>query len=83
MYPAIEEAESELHIDQEQAAGNPRKRRPAREPLKMDASAERKPRGVEEMVKEAEWLQSFLQAEKARLESIAARGVEEVVHRVE
>ena len=44
----------------------------------MDASAERKPRGIEEMVKEAEWLQSFLKAEKAKLESVTARGAESV-----
>jgi len=31
----------------------------------MDADAERKPRGLEEMVKEAKWLQSFFEAEEA------------------
>ena len=31
----------------------------------MDADAERKPRELEEMIKEADWLRSFFEAEKA------------------
>ena len=65
VYPAIEVAESELHTDLEQAANNLQRRAPVAEPLKMDADAERKPRELEEMIKEAEWLRSFFEAEKA------------------
>ena len=64
VYPTIEKAESELHADLEQAANSLERRTSAGEPLKMDADAERKPRELEEMVKEAEWLRSFFQAEK-------------------
>ena len=64
IYPAIEEAESELHADLERATRSLQKRSPAAEPLKMDADAERKPRELEEMIKEAEWLRSFFEAEK-------------------
>ena len=60
----IEKAESELHADLQQAANSLERRTPAGEPLKVDADAERKPRKLEEMVKEAEWLRSFFQAEK-------------------
>ncbi|KAF9654092.1 HIT-like protein [Thelephora ganbajun] len=65
VYPAIEEAESELHADLEQVAESLRRRRPVVGPLKMDADMEREPRELEEMVKEAEWLRSFFEAEKA------------------
>jgi len=48
-----------------QAANSLERQTSAGEPLKVDADAERKPRELEEMVKEAEWLQSFFEAEKA------------------
>ena len=62
VYPAIEQAESKLHADLEQATDNQRRREPVGEPLKMDADAERKPRGLEEMIKEAEWLRNYFEA---------------------
>jgi bis(5'-adenosyl)-triphosphatase len=65
VYPAIERAESELHADLEQAADSPQRWRAVGEPLKMDADVERRPRELEEMIKEAEWLRSFFEAEKA------------------
>ena len=64
VYPAIEEAESELHTDLEQVAESLRRRGPVAEPLRMDADVERKPRQLEEMIKEAEWLGSFFEVEK-------------------
>lgn len=64
VYPAIEEAEYELHADLEQAAEDLRKRKPTTEPLRMDADVERKPREPEEMIKEAEWLRSLFEVEK-------------------
>jgi len=67
VYPAIEEAESELHADLGQVANNFQRGTPVAEPLKMDADAERKPRGMEEMVKEVEWLQSFFDPENFKL----------------
>jgi len=63
VYPAIEEAESELHADLERVTKNPKKQTSAAEPLKMDADADRKPRGLDEMVKEAESLRGFFRAE--------------------
>ena len=65
VYPAIEEAEAGLHADLEQAVGDSRTRKSAAEPLRVDADAERKPREPEEMVKEAEWLRTFFEVEKA------------------
>ena len=61
VYPAIEEAESELHADLEQVAKSPK--RPLAEPLKMDADIDRKPRGLDEMIEEAELLRGFFVAE--------------------
>ena len=63
VYPAIEEAESELHADLERMTQNPKKQTLTVEPLKMDADADRKPRGLEEMVEEAESLRGFFKAE--------------------
>jgi len=65
VYPALEVAESGLHADLEQVANITQRRIPAAEPLKMDADAEREPREMEEMIKEAEWLRSFFEVEKA------------------
>jgi len=59
VYPAIEEAGSQLQADLEKV---PEGRK--RAPVKMDADAERKPRELEEMIKEAEWLGSFFEVEK-------------------
>ena len=59
MYPAIEEAESGLHADLEKVTGGLQLGKPIQEPLKMDADVARKPRGTEEMIKEAEWLRTF------------------------
>ena len=64
VYSTIENAESELHADLEQAANGLERRTSAGEPLKVDADAERKPRDLEEMIKEADWLRSFFEAEK-------------------
>ena len=64
VYPAIEEAESELHADLEQVARSPKRRTPLAEPLKMDAGTDRKPRGLDEMIEEAELLRGFFVAEK-------------------
>ena len=65
VYSTIEKAESELHADLEQAAKSLQMRTPVGEPLRVDADAERKPRESEEMIKEAEWLRSFFEAEGA------------------
>ena len=65
VYPTIERAESELHADLEQAANSLQRRTPVGVPLKMDADIERKPRELEEMVKEAEWLRSFFEVGRA------------------
>jgi bis(5'-adenosyl)-triphosphatase len=64
VYPAIEEAETELHVDLEKVTERLRRRKPVGEPVKMDADVEREPRELEEMVKEAEWLRSFFEGEK-------------------
>jgi bis(5'-adenosyl)-triphosphatase len=61
VYPAIEEAESELPADLKRVDASAQRRKPLAEPLKMDAEMERKPRGLEEMIKEAEWLRSFFE----------------------
>ena len=66
VYSAIEVAESELHTDLEQVANSLQRRTLVVEPLKMDADAERKPRELEEMIKEAEWLRSFFEAEQGQ-----------------
>ena len=63
VYPAIEEAESELHADLERVAKSPKRQTPTTEPLKMDADADRKPRGLDEMIEEAELLRGFFEAE--------------------
>lgn len=59
VYPAIEEAGSQLQADLEKVAEGRK-----RAPVKMDADAERNPRELEEMIKEAEWLGSFFEVEK-------------------
>jgi len=64
VYPAIEQAEYVLHADLEHVANNLQRRTPVAEPLRMDADVERKPRELEEMIKEAEWLRTFFEAEK-------------------
>jgi len=75
VYPAIEEAESELHVDLEKVTERLRRRKPVGEPVKMDADVEREPRELEEMAKEAEWLRSFFEGEKTAAKSLAqARG---------
>jgi len=58
VYPAVEKAESELL---EQVAESSPRREPTAEPLRMDADVERKPRELEEMIKEADWLRSFFE----------------------
>jgi bis(5'-adenosyl)-triphosphatase len=65
VYPAIEKAESGLHADLEGVAGDLHRQKPVAGPLKMDADVDRKPRELEEMVREAEWLGSFFEPEKA------------------
>lgn len=50
VYPAIEQHEAELASDLKVSAG---------EPLKIDDES-RQPRTVEEMIKESDWLKSFL-----------------------
>ena len=64
VYPTIEKAEVELHADLEQIAKSPQGRIPVGEPLKMDADVDRKPRELEEMTREAEWLRTFFEGEK-------------------
>jgi len=64
IYPALEDAENELP-DQLQSAHEFSKKASGseaglyREPLKVDADEDRKPRTIEEMEKEALWLQTF------------------------
>lgn len=59
----MEHAEGELprELAQTAAAGG--------EPLKVDADEDRKPRTIEEMVKEAEWLRTFFEAEEGKGEA--------------
>jgi len=59
VYPAIEKAEVELRGDLEQITKGPQRQTTVGEPLKMDADVDRKPRELEEMIKEAEWLRTF------------------------
>lgn len=62
VYPALERAEASLPRDvrlAHQDAGSGEGLVPGGEPIKMDADEDRKPRTVEEMVVEAEWLSGF------------------------
>ena len=68
VYPALERAEGALPKDLHQLAiGQATSSKTHSsdgivagvEPIKMDADEDRKPRTMEEMVKEAEWLQEF------------------------
>lgn len=68
VYPAIEQAESQLPSDlvsvasgSSPSSGLQHKAAPPEnvEPLHMDADEDRKPRSMEEMVQEAEWLKGF------------------------
>ncbi|KAI0785497.1 HIT-like protein [Irpex lacteus] len=65
VYPALERAEGELPRELAQTAAS------GAEPLKVDADEDRKPRTIEEMVKEADWLRTFFEgeAEEARAET--------------
>lgn len=63
VYPALERAEGELPRELAQTAES------GAEPLKVDADEDRKPRTIEEMVKEAEWLRTFFEAEEAKSET--------------
>lgn len=63
VYPAIEGAESELHADLEQVTQKLKRQTLNAEPLKMDTDADRKPRGLDEMIEEAELLRDFIEAE--------------------
>lgn len=55
VYPALEKSEAELSQHLPAASSS------AHEPLKMDADDDRKPRTIDEMVKEAEWLKSLFE----------------------
>ena len=69
IYPALEHAEGTLPTDLRAAARNSESVTPEGDassgfvegvdPIKMDADEERKPRSMEEMLQEAEWLRTF------------------------
>lgn len=59
VYPALERSEGSLPRDLQSATGG--KLSVDSAPIKMDADEERKPRTMEEMVKEAEWLKTFFE----------------------
>ena len=65
VYPAIEQASGTLSQDLQSAAAaatkaeNTGRLTQGAQPLKVDADEDRKPRTMEEMVEEAEWLKSF------------------------
>lgn len=68
VYPALERAETALPADlaalTAQSAGSSQKTQTSgvvesAEPLRMDADEDRKPRTMEEMIQEAEWLKKF------------------------
>lgn len=61
VYPALERAEQELGV----GASAGERLVPGGEPIKMDADEDRKPRSMEEMVQEAEWLKGFFDGEDA------------------
>ena len=69
VYPALERAEGELPAQMQAAASAELSSSPGAangrlvesgEPIRMDADEDRKPRTMEEMIKEAEWLKGFL-----------------------
>ena len=68
VYPALERAENELPEDLAKAATQSAQKSQSAEisgvtgdaePLSMDADEDRKPRTMEEMIQEAEWLKAF------------------------
>ena len=70
VYPALERSENELPAalessNSQQALGpQPTEKRGVvgnAEPLRMDADEDRKPRTLEEMIQEAEWLKTFFE----------------------
>ncbi|KDQ63146.1 hypothetical protein JAAARDRAFT_29147 [Jaapia argillacea MUCL 33604] len=60
IYPALERAEASLSQNL-QAQGATGGGEEGHEPLKVDADEDRAPRGIEEMVQEAEWLKKFFE----------------------
>ena len=59
VYPAIERATGTMPNDFEQVKAAAQRLTPEAEPLKVDADEDRKPRTMEEMVEETEWLKAF------------------------
>jgi bis(5'-adenosyl)-triphosphatase len=58
VYPVLETAEEELHRDL--VAANNGKQQPKAEKFKVDADEDRPPRSLEEMEKEARWLEEVM-----------------------
>lgn len=73
IYPELERAEGTLPQELAQlgtSLGDGEGLVQSGEPIKMDADEDRKPRSIEEMVKEADWLKGFFED----VEEIATRG---------
>lgn len=75
VYPALERAEGELPAQIQAATSAESSSSPGTvngrlvesgEPIRMDADEDRKPRTMEEMIKEAEWLKGFFDSSEEK-----------------